>query len=315
MNVDALSVDRAAARSTTRRAAAVADGGVKGDGGLVLVIGGSRAYTAPPFLAALAALRTGVHGVRIAAPRGPAAAHVVLEPHLIEVPGSELDAASVHTVAELSARIGERLVSDGARGRVVWLVGPGLGGSPQADEVLDALDDARRQDRSAALVVDGSLGGGPAARRRIRALGADLVLLNRHEARALLPGGRPPGRDLALDTSTLAALARETGAVVVAKGDVDWITDGARAWQVPAGHPALARHGTGDVLAGVAAGLLAQRLPAPDAAALACHLVGAAGTALAAEAGPGWLSQDLLGAVATALRDLLTPTGAPQRPA
>ncbi|MFI1312393.1 NAD(P)H-hydrate dehydratase [Streptomyces albidoflavus] len=99
--------------------------------------------------------------------------------------------------------------------------------------------------------------------------------------------GRPPGRDLALDTSALAALARETGAVVVAKGDVDWITDGARAWQVPAGHPGLARHGTGDVVAGVAAGLLAQRLPAPDAAALACHLVGTAGPALAAEAGPG----------------------------
>ncbi|MFE9250748.1 hypothetical protein [Streptomyces sp. NPDC007088] len=52
------------------------------------------------------------------------------------------------------------------------------------------------------------------ARCRIRALGADLVLLNRHEARALLPGTRPTGRNLALDAVELAALACETGAVV-----------------------------------------------------------------------------------------------------
>lgn len=308
-------MDQAAARAAAQRAAAAADGGVKGDGGLVLVIGGSRTYTAPPFLAGVAARRTGVHGVRIAAPPGPAAGHVVLEAHLIEVPGPELGAATVATVAEQSARIGERMRADGARGRLVWLVGPGLGGSPQAGQVLDALVRARRQDRSAALVVDGSLGGGPAARRHIRALGADLVLLNRHEARALLPEARPPGREDVLDAAELAALARELEAVVVAKGDVDRITDGTRAWQVPAGHPGLARHGTGDVLAGVAAGLLAQTLPAPDAAALACHLVGTAGAELAASTGPGWLSQDLLGAVAAALRDLLTTTGAPHRPA
>ncbi|MEU5240947.1 ADP/ATP-dependent (S)-NAD(P)H-hydrate dehydratase [Streptomyces lydicus] len=309
-------MDQVVARAAAQRAVAVADGGVKGDGGLVLVIGGSRAYTAPPFLAGMAARRTGVHGVRIAAPPGPAAGHVVLEAHLIEAPGPELDAAAVRTVAELSARIGERLTMDGARGRLVWLVGPGLGGSPRASQVLDALVEARWQDRSAALVVDGSLGRGPAARRRIRALGADLVLLNRHEARALLPAGsRPSGREALLGAAELAALARQLEAVVVAKGDVDRITDGTRTWQVPAGHPGLARHGTGDVLAGVVAGLLAQTLPAPDAAGLACHLVGTAGARLTADTGPGWLSQDLLGAVATALRDLLTTPGAPHRPA
>lgn len=309
-------MDAAAARALAQRAAAVAAGGVKGDGGLVLVIGGSRAYAAPPVLAGLAARRTGVHGVRIAAPSGPAAQHAVLDAHLIEAPGPELDAATVRTVAELSARMGERLAADGARGRVVWLVGPGLGGSPQADLVLDALVATRRQDRSAVLVVDGSLGGGAAARRRIRALGADLVLLNRHEARVLLPvASRPPGRGDAAGAPELAGLAHETGAVVVAKGDPDLITDGGRAWQVPAGHPGLARHGTGDVLAGVVAGLLAQTLAAADAAALGCHLVGTAGTALAAGIGPGWLSQDLLGAVGTALRDLLTTFGRPSRAA
>ncbi|MGC5345676.1 hypothetical protein [Streptomyces sp. DT171] len=92
--MDAVTVDDAAARALAQRAAAVAGGGVKGDGGLVVVIGGSRAYAAPPFLAGLAARRTGVHGVRIAAPPGPAGQHTVLEAHLIEADGPELDAAA-----------------------------------------------------------------------------------------------------------------------------------------------------------------------------------------------------------------------------
>ncbi|APU15209.1 ADP-dependent NAD(P)H-hydrate dehydratase [Actinoalloteichus fjordicus] len=297
----------AVVRAAARRAAAVASGGVKGDGGLVIVIGGSRAYSAPPFLAGLAARRTGVHGVRIAAPAGPASQQTVLEAHLLEASGPELNAATVRAVAETSAQATERLQADGARGRVVWLVGPGLGGSPQARQVLDALIEARRQDRSAALVVDGSLGGGVTARRRIQALGADVVLLNLHEARALLPTTRQPGRGETIDPLALAALAREVGAVVVAKGDPDRITDGARTLEVPVGHPWLARHGTGDVLAGVAAGLLAQALPALDAAALACHLVGTAGIVLAADIGPGWFSRDLLDTVGAVLRDLLIP--------
>ncbi|MEU0982993.1 hypothetical protein ABZ488_27580 [Streptomyces griseus] len=98
-------VDARWARSAAR-AAKVAGGGVKGDGGLVLVIGGSRAYAAPPFLAALAAWRTGVHGVRIAAPPGPAAQQAALEAHLIETAGPELDLAAAGLVAALSARMG-----------------------------------------------------------------------------------------------------------------------------------------------------------------------------------------------------------------
>ncbi|WP_274036513.1 NAD(P)H-hydrate dehydratase [Streptomyces sp. MMBL 11-1] len=300
-------VDARWARSAAARAARTAEGGVKGDGGLVLVIGGSRTYAAPPFLAALAARRTGVHGVRIAAPPGAAARQAALEAYLIATTGPELGAAAVGLVAEVSARMGATLTASGAHGRVVWLVGPGLGGSPRAGEVLAALADVRDGDRSAALVVDGSLGGGESGLRRIRALGPDLVLLNRHEAQALLPASAPaPGRGQGLGPAALTALTRQTGAVVVAKGTTDLISDGVRTWDVPAGHPGLARHGTGDILAGAAAGLLAQALPAVDAAALACHLTGTAGTRLADRVGPGWLSRELIDEVGAALRDLLT---------
>ncbi|GAA3710465.1 NAD(P)H-hydrate dehydratase [Streptomyces sp. NEAU-PBA10] len=301
-------MERSCARELALRAVAVAGGGVKGDGGLVMVIGGSREYPGPPYVAALAARRAGAHGVRVAAPPAPAAQQVALEAHLIAGLGFELDAAAVAAAARGSRRMAQRLTETGARGRVVWLVGPGLGGSPVAGRVLDALEEVRDHDRGAALVVDGSLGGGPRARKRLRHLGADLVLLNRAEAHALLavsgPAGRA-GRGGAVDAAALAQAARQTGAVMVAKGDPDLITDGTRTRLVPAGHPGLARHGSGDVLAGVAAALLAQTLAPADAAALACHLVGTAGEVLDRAAGPGWLTRELLDAVAAALRDLL----------
>ena len=312
--MDAVIVGRELARKAALRAAAAAEGGVKGDGGLVIVIGGSRAYAAPPYLAGLAARRTGVHGVRIAAPPAAAAQQAALEAHLIAPAGPELDPPAIREAAAASAQMARKLAESGASGRVAWLVGPGLGGSPQAWQVLDALEETRQADRSAALVVDGSLGGGERARRRLQALSPDAVLLNRAEAVSLLPGpGWTPGRGAQADAADLAALARETGAVVVAKGARDLVTDGVRLWAVEAGHPGLARHGSGDVLAGVMAGLVAQALPAPEAAALACYLVGTAGSALARDAGPGWLSRELLDAAGGTLRDLLAEPG-PEEP-
>jgi NAD(P)H-hydrate repair Nnr-like enzyme with NAD(P)H-hydrate dehydratase domain len=304
--LDAVTAGRAAARTAALRAAAARDGGVKGDGGLVIVIGGSRACAAPPYLAGLAARRAGVHGVRIAAPPSAAAREAALEAHLIPAGGPELDAAAVREAARASAQMARKLADAGAHGRVGWLFGPGLGGSPQAGPVLDALAEARRADMSASLVVDGSLGGGERARRLLAAISPDVILLNRAEAAALLPGtGQAPGRGAQAQTAALAALARETGAVVVAKGPRDLVTDGERLWAVEAGHPGLARHGSGDVLAGMTAGLVAQALPGPDAAILACYLVGTAGSALARDTGPGWLSCELLDAAGAALRDLL----------
>jgi NAD(P)H-hydrate repair Nnr-like enzyme with NAD(P)H-hydrate dehydratase domain len=252
--------------------------------------------------------------VRIAAPPSAAAQEAALEAHLIPVPGPELDPSAIREAAGASAQMVRKLADAGAHGRVAWLFGPGLGGSPQAGQVLDAMEETRRADRSAALVVDGSLGGGERAGHRLRAFAPDVVLLNRAEAVSLLPGpARLPGRGAQAETTALAGLARETGTVVVAKGPRDLVTDGARVWLVEAGHPGLARHGPGDVLAGVTAGLVAQALPTPDAAMLACYLVGTAGSALARDMGPGWLSRELLDAAGDALRGLLAEP-APAKP-
>ncbi|MFI7087580.1 NAD(P)H-hydrate dehydratase [Streptomyces anulatus] len=304
-----MNVNRAWARRVTARLGP-GTSPVKGDRGFVIVIGGSALYGSSPYMAGLGALRAGAHCVYAVAPGGPAAAAAGLQMHLIAPPGPELGVEAVGDLARVSSRLEEQVARTGAGGQVVWLIGPGLGGSPAAMEVLDALA-AARDGSAAAVVVDGSLGGGEQGVDRIRALGTVTVLLNRAEAAALTGAAdRLTRREAGAAHQDLLDLAGRTGAVVAAKGPTDLVVTPRSVHRVAAGHPDLAKASTGDVVAGVTAGLLAQRLPAPQAAALACHLVGTAGRRLSRARGPGWLPTELLDALPDAWRTTRPPAPA-----
>jgi len=110
------------------------------------------------------------------------------------------------------------------------------------------------------------------------------------------------------------ALAQRVGCVVVLKGAGTVVSDGIRTWTNATGNPALATAGTGDVLTGVIAGLVAQyasrgdgRLSLYDCARLAVHAHGlAADRWRDAHAGSdsGMLAADLLEQVPGALASL-----------
>ncbi len=152
------------------------------------------------------------------------------------------------------------------------MLGPGLGRDPGsvelAREAVGAIEAPLVLDADGLNAFAGELG-------RIAARGAPTILTP-HAGEL----GRLLGRDSAeIDAHRLAA-AREAaksaggagaGAVVVLKGDDTIVTDGERVAVNALSAPALATAGTGDVLSGIAAALLARGLD-PFAAACAAVL-------------------------------------------
>lgn len=116
-------------------------------------------------------------------------------------------------------------------------------------------------------------------------------------------------RPLGLDTDDPCALARALslayGVIAVVKGPVTYISDGEEVVCMAHGTPALAKAGTGDVLAGMTAALLAQGLDALDAAVLGAELHARAGLAAAAR----WsvvsaTAEDVIESIPAALAEL-----------
>jgi len=105
------------------------------------------------------------------------------------------------------------------------------------------------------------------------------------------------------------ALAGATGQVVVLKGNPTVVAEGGRLSVNPTGNPALATGGTGDVLAGAIAALLAAGLAPFDAARLGVYLHGLGGDLLAAEKGVGLLAREVAEALPRARETLVRGQG------
>jgi NAD(P)H-hydrate epimerase len=104
------------------------------------------------------------------------------------------------------------------------------------------------------------------------------------------------------------AYARAQDAIVVLKGPVTCVTDGRRTVHLPFGGPVLARGGSGDLLAGIVAAVLARRaalgLDAFDAVVMAAVWHGRAADLLGESSGEEAVrTTDVLAGLSAALRD------------
>jgi hydroxyethylthiazole kinase-like uncharacterized protein yjeF len=247
--------------------------------GHAVVVSGGVAHTGAARLAAMAALRAGAGLVTIASPR---------------------DALVVNATAELAVMVRpiddapelEMLLADRRFNAVA--IGPGAGvGAATRELVLAVLGG----ERAAVIDADGLTsfaqdGCRDALFAALTVNGCAVLTPHAGEFHRLF-GGAPgasdqPGGGAKTDLARVAA--RKSGAVVVFKGPDTVIAapDGRAAINANA-PPWLATAGTGDVLAGLVAGLLAQGMPPFEAACAAVWIHGEA----ADLAGPGMISEDL----------------------
>ena len=247
--------------------------------GHALVLGGGIASSGASRMAARAALRAGAGLVTVVCPEAALATHA-----------AQLTAVMVAPFADQAGF--ERQLEDPRRNAV--LLGPGAGvGEALCQQVLAAL--ASR--RTCVLDADAltSFADRPA---ELFAAIAGPCLLTPHEGefRRLF--------DLEGDKLTRArAAALRSGAVVLLKGaDTVVAAPDGRAIIQPDAPATLATAGSGDVLAGIALGLLAQGMPVFEAAAAAVWLHAAAAESL----GPGLIAEDLIEALPGALARLRT---------
>lgn len=286
--------------------------GHKGTFGTVLVVGGhfgvdgERTMLGAPALAATAALRGGA-GLAVLAMHGELlAAGLTLAPAAtgVTLPFAEdgrLDASGA----------AERI--DGAlAGASVVVLGPGFGQGYTEQQIVVRL---LAQDLVPIVLDADGLNALASLADGFRDVRAPLVMTPHPGEFARLADAIGMTSDLSSSEGRVTAaaeLARRSGAIVVLKGSGTVVSDGLRAWVNATGNAALATGGSGDVLAGLIGGFVAQFARGPraaldlfDAARLAVAIHGGAADRWAERHGSsGLLPNDLAAEIPDAMAAL-----------
>jgi ADP-dependent NAD(P)H-hydrate dehydratase / NAD(P)H-hydrate epimerase len=264
-----------------------ARGAHKGDFGHVVVVGGSRGKTGAAAMAGMAALRAGAGLVTVATAGSAVALIAAHAPELMTEPLEETAGGGISLEALTCGHLTALLAK-----KDVLAIGPGLGTNPETVELVRRLV----TECALPMVVDAD-GLNALAGTGFR--GRALVLTPHPGEMSRLAGATTAEIQAdRVDVARRFAIAR--GATLVLKGQRTLIAfpDG-RVWINPTGTPAMASGGSGDILTGLIAGLLAQFPDDADRAiAAAVYLHGRA-----AELGAGEWGEKAL--VATDLLEFL----------
>lgn len=244
--------------------------------GHVLAVSGDAAATGAARLAARGALRAGAGLVTLATPRDALAINAAALTAVMVRP--------VDTVLEFGELLDDKRYN-------TCMIGPGAGVGDRACDIVHTAISAQRH-----VVLDADALTSFAANperlfESIKSAAEGQVVLTPHEGE--FPrlfsdlSNKTPGRS---KLERVRAAAERSGAVVLLKGpDTTIAAPDGRTTIAANAPPWLATAGAGDVLAGIIAGLLAQGVPAFEAASIGVWMHGEAGS----EAGPGLIAEDL----------------------
>lgn len=249
----------------------------KGENGVVAVVGGGRLYHGAPFLSAAAALRSGVDLVYLCVPQPIATAVRALSPDFIVIPRPDvkLTVGAVNKLLKWLPDVGAAVV------------GPGLG--------RQKMDGACKLVRELAfkgvkLVLDAdALNKGV-----VEAAGGREAVVTPHAGEFKRVFDVELDRTVESRVEKVREMAERSRVTILLKGRVDVISDGVRVALNYTGSPAMTVGGTGDVLSGVTAALLAKGVEPFYAASLAAYFNGLAGENAAEKRGMHIVASDLL---------------------
>jgi len=264
----------------------------KGSCGHVLAVAGSRGFSGAAFLAAQGALRAGAGLVTVGVPDS---IFSVMETKTTEAMTLELP----ETLAGGIGAEAVRMIRDFASHSSVVLLGPGLG---RQEETLESVREII-QTVERPLVLDADALSALVGHLEFLAAAEFPVVLTPHPGEMARLTGLSVQQVQADRIGVARRAAVEWGNIVVLKGarTVVAFPDGGIHVNLT-GNPAMASGGTGDVLAGVIAAMIAQGLSSKDAAVLGVYLHGLAGD-IAAEGRPiGMTAMDLAEQLPAAIR-------------
>lgn len=214
--------------------------------GRVLVVGGSRDLAGAPFLAAWGALHAGAGLVRAAVPRE-------IQPVVAGFAPEVLTAGLAASRAGGLARAASSRVRALAAAVDAVVVGPGAGREAGTSALLREL----ALGLAVPVVVDADALFAFQDRTARLASRKGTAVLTPHEGEAARLLGSDAEAVRADRRAAALALQRLSGQIVVLKGPGTLVADGERLYRCPHGGPVLASGGTGDVLAGMVAALVA----------------------------------------------------------
>jgi len=259
--------------------------------GVVLVVAGSREMPGAARLISRAAGRVGAGLVTVAV---PASALSVVAAGLTEATFRTLPETDAGTTAPEALP----LILEAAERADAIALGPGLSTHPETAGLVRDL--VREAPIPMVLDADGLTAfAGRASDLRVRSAEAILTPHAGEFARLSGIGTEALGRDR---LAHVRGLATATGCVTLLKGSRTVVArPGGTVTINPTGSAYLATAGSGDVLTGMIAGLLARGVAPADAAAAGAYLHGLAGLLAGAERGEGTLAGDVIDAIADAV--------------
>ena len=275
----------------------------KGNFGHVLLLAGSVGKTGAAAMAAKSALRSGAGLVTVATAGSalPVIAALGMEFMTEPLPETQVGSISLRALENGPPGALDKLV----KGKTVLAVGPGIGSAAETAELVRAV----LHRYALPIVVDAD--GLNAFAGRTDTLRSDdgrIRVLTPHPGEMARLAGKTTAEIQAHRLETARSFAATHHLHVILKGHRTLIAspDG-EVWVNPTGNPGMATGGTGDVLTGLVAGLLAQHTQrsVAEVAAAAVYLHGLAGDLAAEEFGEiGMIAGDLVNALPRAFKSL-----------